>query len=96
MWWELIRKNIFEGFIEIKKTLLHNCIEHRRYSKDLEKEVWERCVDNSKEYKKPRSSYFLEAFKFEGQRLLLAKDFESLEEQIVFSIIEHVRINKIK
>jgi len=33
----------------------------------------------------------VESFKFEGQRLLIDKNFESLEEQIVFAIIEYVR-----
>jgi hypothetical protein len=91
MWRELARKNLFEGFIEIKKSLVRECIQHKKYSKQLENEVWQRCISNSREYSKPRIPYLLEAFKFEGQRLLLDKNFESLDEQIVFSIIEYVR-----
>src|SRR3954453_12109092 len=77
MWKELARKNLFEGFIEIKKSLVQECIQHKKYSKELENEVWQRCISNSREYSKPRIPYLLEAFKFEGQRLLLDKNFES-------------------
>jgi hypothetical protein len=94
MWKEIARKNLFEGFIEIKKSLVRECIQHKKYSKELENEVWQRCISNSREYSKPRIPYLLEAFKFEGQRFLLDKSFESLEEQIMFSIIEYVRKNR--
>lgn len=93
MWRELANKNIWEGYVELKKTRIHECIQHRRYSKKLEVEVWQRCVANSRAYKKPRVSYLLEAFGFEGKRLLLDKNFEDLEEQVIFAIIEHVRIS---
>lgn len=36
MWWELARKNIFEDFMEIKKTQVQDCIQHKRYSKTFE------------------------------------------------------------
>ncbi|WP_445491491.1 hypothetical protein [Niallia sp. 03133] len=91
MWMELAQKNIWEGYVEIKKTRLNECIQHRRYSKQLEERVWERCVANSSSYKKARVSYLLEAFSFEGNRLLLDRRFESLEEQVLFAIIEYVR-----
>jgi hypothetical protein len=87
MWRELVNKNIWEGYVELKKTRIHECIMHRRYSKQLEEEVWQRCVANSRAYKKPRVSYLLEAFGFEGRRLLLDHNFSSLEEQVIFSII---------
>lgn len=91
MWRELVNKNIWEGYVELKKTRVHECIQHRRYSKELEDEVWQRCVANSRAYKKPRVSYLLEAFGFEGKRLLLDRNFEDLEEQVIFAIIEYVR-----
>ena len=91
MWMELAKKNIFEGSVEIKKSLVRECIQHRRYSKELEEKIWQQCIENSREYSKPRVFYLLEAFRFNGQRLLLDKDFEALDEQIVFSIIEYVR-----
>ncbi|MGM0867466.1 MAG: hypothetical protein ACQEWF_22655 [Bacillota bacterium] len=91
MWRELANKNIWEGYVELKKTRIHECIRQRRYSRELESEVWQRCVANSRAYKKPRVSYLLEAFGFEGKCLLLDQNFGDLEEQVIFSIIEHVR-----
>ncbi|MGP7819739.1 helix-turn-helix domain-containing protein [Niallia sp. 01092] len=92
MWMELAQKNIWEGYVEIKKGQLHECIQHRKYSKQLEERVWKCCVANSPAYKRPRVFYLLEAFFFEGERLLLDPRFERLEEQMLFSIIEYVRV----
>jgi hypothetical protein len=91
MWRELVNKNIWEGYVELKKTRIHECIQHRRFTNELEEEVWQRCVANSRAYKRPRVSYLLEAFGFEGKRLLLDQNFSSLEEQVIFSIIQYVR-----
>lgn len=91
MWRELANKNIWEGYIELKKSFVRECILHRHYSKDLEEKVWKACEANSKAYSKPRISYLLEAFVFDGQRILMDKSFESLEEQIIFPMIEYVR-----
>lgn len=91
MWLELARKNIWEGYIELKKSLVRECIQHRHYSKDLEEKVWKACEANSREYSKPRIKYLLEAFAFDGQRILMDKSFESLEEQIIFPMIEYVK-----
>jgi hypothetical protein len=94
MWMELVRKNIFEGFVEIKKSSVRDCIHHKKYSKELETEVWQLCLENSREYHKPRVFYLLDAFKFEGERLMLDKNFELLEEQLMFPIIEYVRAKR--
>lgn len=94
MWYELASKNIWEGYIEIKKSLLNECIRHIRGSNDLKEEVWNRCIENSSAYSKPRVNYLLEAFGFEGKRLLLDKNYESLEEQALFAIIEYVKKHK--
>lgn len=96
MWIELANKNIWEGYVEIKKSRIQDCISHRRFPKDLEHAVWERCVANSRAYKKPRVSYLLEAFGFEQQRLLLDQNFEDIEEQVIFAIIEYVRQSRMK
>lgn len=64
MWYELARKNIWEGYIEIKKTQLVECIKHIKGSNDLKNEVWNRCVKNSNTYSKPRVNFLLEAFGF--------------------------------
>ncbi|UAL49713.1 hypothetical protein K7887_21950 (plasmid) [Sutcliffiella horikoshii] len=93
MWIELARKNIWEGHLDVKKKALQACIQHRKYSKDLEEKVWQACLDNSKAYKQPRVFYLLEAFAFDGNRLFLDKSFTSLEEQILFPVIEYVRLN---
>lgn len=93
MWMELANKNIWEGHVELRKTQIHECIQHRHYSKEFETEVWQRCVANSRAYKKPRVFYLLDAFRFEGKRLLLDKNFADLEEQVIFAIIENVRIS---
>lgn len=94
MWYEVTNKNIWEGYIEIKRTQLRECISHRRYSKELEQSVWEACVANSKAYSKPRVSYLLEAFKFDGKRLLFDQSFAEKEEQVIFAIIEYVRASR--
>lgn len=93
MWIELARKNIWEGHLDIKKKALQACMQHRKYSKDLEEKVWQAFLANSKAYKHPRVFYLLEAFAFDGKRLLLDKSFHSLEEQILFSVIEYVRLS---
>lgn len=93
MWRELMKKNIYEGYIEVKKSLIRECLEHRNYSKKLEEIVWKACENNSRGYKKPRIKYLLEAFSFDRKRMLLDKNFETLEEQIIFPVIEYVRKN---
>lgn len=91
MWLELAKKNIFEGSIEIKKTRVHDCIEHLGFSNDLEETVWDACQKNKRGYSKPRVPYLLEAFGFDNKRLLLDTKYEDLEEQVIFAIIEYVR-----
>jgi ethanolamine ammonia-lyase small subunit len=96
MWIELANKNIWEGFLELKKTRIRECIEHCGYSSALEKDVWKACQENSSAYSKPRVFYLLDAFGFDGQRLLLDQNFDDREEQIIFAIIEYVRKKKAK
>jgi hypothetical protein len=91
MWIELANKNIWEGYVELKKAHVREGIQHRGYSKELEDAVWEACEKNKRGYSKPRIPYLLEAFGFDGKRLLLDQNFADKEEQIVFSIIEYVR-----
>ena len=96
MWIELANRNVFEGFVEIRKSLVRASIKHRGYSKDLEKQVWQALLENSKAYSRPRVFYLLEAFGFERNRLLLDKNFEGLEEQVIFSVIEYVRKKQVR
>lgn len=91
MWWELVRKNIFEGYIEVRKTNVRACIEHRGYSKTLESFIWEEILKNDRGYRTPRIPYLLEAFLFDSKRLLKDESYNQLEDQILFSLIEYVR-----
>lgn len=91
MWYQITSKNIWEGYIPIKRSLLKQAAEHRYYTPELTEKVWERCIANSSAYKQPRISYLLDAFSFEGERVLLDKSFASLEEQIVYALFEHVK-----
>lgn len=95
MWVELANKNIWEDSVEIKKSRLHECIEHRGYSKELEDAVWDACHKTKRGYSKPRVPYLLDAIGFDGKRILLDTNFESIEEQIVFAIIEYVRKQRV-
>lgn len=96
MWLELANRNVFEGFVEIRKSLVRESIKHRGYSKDLEKKVWQAFLDNSKAYSRPRVFYLLEAFGFERKRLLLDQNFADLEEQVIFAVIEYVRKKQVR
>ncbi|QWC25138.1 hypothetical protein KJK41_22175 (plasmid) [Bacillus haikouensis] len=91
IWFELANKHIWEGFIEIKKTRIRECIKHRRYSSKLEEAVWKACLENSRAYSKPRVFYLLGAFGFDRERILMDTNFGDIEEQIIFPIIEYVR-----
>lgn len=93
MWFEVTRKNIWEGYIPITKSLLKEAALHRQYSTHLREEVWERCVNNSMAYKQPRVNYLLDAFSFEGQRLKFDLSFASKEEQAIYVIFEYVKKN---
>lgn len=87
MWWELVQKNIFEGYIDIRKTQVRTCIEHLGYSKEFETFIWEVISKNKRGYKTPRIPYLLEAFLFDSKRILLDKNYNQLEDQIPFDRI---------
>lgn len=95
MWWELVRKNIFEYFIEVKKTQVRACVEHIGYSKTFEDYVWQSIKQNKRGYATPRIPYLLEAFLFDGRRLLMDKNYENKDEQIIFAVLEYLRQQKV-
>jgi len=95
MWWELANKYIFEDFIEPKKKQVQHCIEHLRMSKDFEKYVWGRISDQKLGYRNPRIPYLLDAFFFEGKRVPLDDNYDILEEQILFALIELLRKERV-
>jgi hypothetical protein len=57
MWGELANKNMWEGYMELKYSWM---FQHRRYCKELEAEVWQRC--NCKQPSIQETSYFLFAW----------------------------------
>lgn len=93
MWREITSKNIWEGYVSIKRSMLKAAAEHRYYTPELIEKVWERLTTDSSNrgYKQPRVSYLLDAFSFEGERVLMDNSFASTEEQVVYALIEHVK-----
>lgn len=91
MWWEIVRKNIFEDFIEVKKTRVRACIEHERHSKEFEAYVWDEIQRNKGGYAKPRILYLLDAFLFGRERIPMDQNYENVEDKIIFALIEHLR-----
>ncbi|WP_240378137.1 hypothetical protein [Bacillus piscicola] len=91
MWWEIVRKNIFEDYIELKKTRLQECVQHKGYSKAFEKQLWEEVSQHTRGYSTPRIPYLLDAFLYNNERILMEQDFEEKEECILFALLEHVR-----
>ncbi|MFC7064238.1 hypothetical protein [Halobacillus seohaensis] len=90
MWWEMVRKNMFEGSMDVKKMDIKACIEHNKHSKDFEAYVWEKINEHTWQAK-PRILYLLDAFLFNGHRIKMDHSFEELEEQILFPLIEYLR-----
>ena len=94
MWWELVKKNIFEDFIHVKKKQVQECIEHLRMSKEFEGYIWRAVSNHKRGYKTPRIPYLLDAFLFDGKRILMNTNFEETEEKILFALIEHLRLKQ--
>lgn len=94
MWWELVRKNLFEGAIEVKKTFMRQCVDHMELSKTFETYAWELLQEHKRGYAMPRIPYLLDAALFDGHRILLDTNFESIEEQVMFAVLEYIRQKK--
>ncbi|MFC7320541.1 hypothetical protein [Halobacillus campisalis] len=92
MWWEMTRKNLFEGSVPVKKQDLETCIAHLKYPKEFEELVWERITEHTWQAV-PRIFYLHDAFLFNRKRLKLDPGYENIKDQILFSLIEHVRIS---
>ena len=91
MWWEIVRKNIFEDFINVKKHRVRECIEHDRHSKKFEGYVWEEVIKNKGGYATPRVPYLLDAFLFGRERIPMDQNYDNVEDKILFALIEHLR-----
>lgn len=96
MWYELLGKFVFEDYFVLKKTEVKAAVEHKRYSKEFEAEVWERCSKHTWGHATPRVPYLLDYFMFEGERIPFNKDFGGRDEQIIHALIEKIRLDKVK
>lgn len=96
MWWELAQKNIFEDFLEVKKSFVRECVEHRGLSQAFEIYVWDIIKKHKRGYATPRIPYLLDAFLFDGKRIKMDPHYESLQEKILFALMEHLRKQKVK
>ena len=90
MWWELVRKHIFEDYIELKKRKIKACIEHRGYSSTALKRVWEEVSQHTRGYATPRVPYLLDAFLYNNHRIKMNDNFEDTEEKILYALVDHV------
>jgi hypothetical protein len=95
MWWELVHKYIFEGYIEPKKAQVRECIEHNGQSKELGAYVWRAISQHKMGYANPHIPYLLDAFLFNGQRIRLDQDYEPFEEKVLYALVEHLRQEKV-
>lgn len=96
MWYQIVHRNIFEGFIDIKKSRLKDCIEHKRYSKDFFTYCWDQLSQKNQGSAVPRVPYLLDAFLYDSKRIKMDNTYELLEEQVVFALIEYLRVQKVK
>ncbi|STO53267.1 hypothetical protein [Exiguobacterium aurantiacum] len=95
MWYELLGKFVFEDYFVLKKSEVKAAVQHMRYSKEFEAEVWERCSKHTWGHATPRVPYLLDYFMFEGELIPFNKDFAGRNEQIIHALIEKIRIDKV-
>ena len=96
MWYQIVHRNIFEGFIDIKKSRLKDCIEHKHYSKDFFTYCWDQLSQKNQGSAVPRVPYLLDAFLYDSKRIKMDNTYELLEEQVIFALIEYLRGKKVK
>ena len=89
---QLAAKNIWEGRFIFKKKWVNECLDHRRIeNRETRNYILNRILEHKGGYATPGVVYVLDTFKFDGERLKFDPDFGSLEEQITFALIEHLR-----
>ncbi|TCI50351.1 DNA-binding protein [Exiguobacterium sp. SH5S13] len=96
MWYELLGRFIFEDYFVLKKSEIRAAVEHMRYSKEFEAEVWARCSKHTWGHATPRVPYLLDYFMFEGKRVPFNKDFGGKDEQIIHALIEKIRRDRVQ
>ncbi|WP_031424876.1 helix-turn-helix domain-containing protein [Exiguobacterium sp. NG55] len=94
MWYELLGKFVFEDYFVLKKSEVKAAVEHMRYSKEFGAKVWDRCSKHTWGHATPRVPYLLDYFMFEGKRIPFNKDFGGRDEQIIYALIEKIRLDK--
>ncbi|AQQ55275.1 hypothetical protein [Planococcus lenghuensis] len=89
---QLAAKQIWEGRFQLKKSFVNACLDHRRIeNRELRTYILNRIMQYKGGYATPGVLYLLDTFNFDGERLSFDSNFGSLDEQIVFSLIEHLR-----
>ena len=96
MWFEIVQRNIFEGYVEVKKSRLKECIEHKHYSKDFFMYCWDQLTQQHRHHTVPRVPYLLDAFLYDSNRIKMDHHYELLEEKVLFALIEYLRIQKVR
>lgn len=96
MWFEIVQRNIFEGYVEIKKSRLKECIEHKHYSKDFFTYCWDQLMQQNRGHVVLRVPYLLDAFLYDSKRIKMDEHYELLEEKVLFALIEYLRVQKVK
>lgn len=96
MWWQVARKNLFEGFVEIKRSYIRECFQHLGMSKEFEEFVWEEVSRRKQGYANARAYYLLDAFVFDNKRILMDENYELLEDKVLYALIEYIRLERIK
>ena len=69
MWFEIVQRNIFEGYVDVKKSRLKECIEHKHYSKEFFVYCWDELMQQNRNHAIPRVSYLLDAFLYDSKRI---------------------------
>lgn len=88
----LAAKHIWEGRFVFKKKWVNECMDHRRIAnKSTRSYILSRIMQHKKGYAAPGVLYLLDNFSFEGERLKMDMNFSTLDEQIVFTLIEYLR-----
>lgn len=95
MWGEIVNRFIFEGAIQPKRKQVKDCVEHLGLSKDFERYAWERIANHTRGHRTPRIPYLLDAFLFDNKRIRLDEKYTTLEEQILYALIEHLRQERV-
>ena len=95
MWFEIVQRNIFEGYVEVKKSRLKDCIEHKGYSNEFFIYCWNQLTQKNRNHAVPRVPYLLDAFLYDSQRIKMDNNYELLEEKVLFALIEYLRVQKI-